>query len=133
MPKERHRSSFLWYRNGLPLIASAFELLSLLPSSSAEDIYYGRLSRDYQGRETRRNSGGDGNGRRQQSSGTGYFYGQQPLVHTFETQGSCMRKCALPCVMQNVEDLMMPRWICPSQVRKHSLYKLEKIKKNMRD
>lgn len=47
----------------------------------------------------------------------GYVYGQQPLVHTFETQQSCSRRCTLPCVMQNVEDLMMPRWVCPSQVR----------------
>ena len=46
----------------------------------------------------------------------GYYYGQQPLVHTFETQASCMRRCTLSCVVQNVEDLMMPRWICPSQV-----------------
>uniref|UniRef100_A0A914Y605 Uncharacterized protein n=1 Tax=Panagrolaimus superbus TaxID=310955 RepID=A0A914Y605_9BILA len=118
MPKERHRSIFPWYSNGLPLIASAFELLSSLPSSSAEDIYYGRLSRDYQGRESRRQSGGGGNGNdRRQSGASGYFYGQQPLVHTFETSSSCTRRCALPCVVQNVEDLMMPRWICPSQIK----------------
>lgn len=45
------------------------------------------------------------------------YFGQQPLVHTFETQSSCLRRCTLSCVMQNVEDLMMPRWICPSQVK----------------
>ena len=129
MPKPRHRISnkCFWDSSKLSLIAGAFELLASLPSSSADDLIYGRLSRDYPGRDGggggggRRyssNDGGTSDRRQHQSSpdGRGYLFGQQPLVHTFETQGSCMRRCALPCVIQNVEDLMMPRWICPSQV-----------------
>lgn len=46
-----------------------------------------------------------------------FLFGQQTLVHTFGTADSCARNCPRPCVVQEVEDLGMPRWICPTKVR----------------
>ncbi|CAD5231115.1 unnamed protein product [Bursaphelenchus okinawaensis] len=44
-----------------------------------------------------------------------FLYGQQALIHTFGTPESCARNCPRACTVQEVEDLMMPRWICPSK------------------
>ncbi|CAD5233577.1 unnamed protein product [Bursaphelenchus xylophilus] len=44
-----------------------------------------------------------------------FLYGQQTLIHTFGTPESCARNCPRACTVQEVEDLMMPRWICPSK------------------
>lgn len=44
------------------------------------------------------------------------FLYNQAVVHTFDTVESCSRKCPRQCIMQEVADLMMPRYVCPAKV-----------------
>ncbi|KAI6191930.1 hypothetical protein M3Y97_00281100 [Aphelenchoides bicaudatus] len=43
------------------------------------------------------------------------FLYNQHVVHTFDTIESCSRKCPRQCLVQEVADLMMPRYICPTK------------------
>jgi hypothetical protein len=45
------------------------------------------------------------------------FLFNQHVVHTFDTVDSCSRKCPRQCVVQEVADLMMPRYVCPAKVK----------------
>jgi hypothetical protein len=44
------------------------------------------------------------------------FIYNQAVVHTFDTIESCSRKCPRQCVVQEVADLMMPRYVCSKKV-----------------
>ncbi|KAE9547766.1 hypothetical protein FO519_009022 [Halicephalobus sp. NKZ332] len=97
------------FRQLVPLLTASF--VDLASSSYESRNSWSPESRNSWNSENRKLTAQE----RSPVQGKGYYYGQQPLVHTFETQASCMRRCTLSCVVQNVEDLMMPRWICPQQ------------------
>uniref|UniRef100_A0A7E4W122 Uncharacterized protein n=1 Tax=Panagrellus redivivus TaxID=6233 RepID=A0A7E4W122_PANRE len=111
MPSESGWSAFT---------ASLLTAAASLPSSSAVSWNSGAGDDGSDDAMPFRRRYGDGPGGGRSSASVsaaagGYYFGQQPLVHTFETQSSCRRRCVAKCIMQNVEDLMMPRWICDSE------------------